>query len=369
LQIGLQALLCIYGASMKIDNELQGKAKGGFARAESLTAIERKSIASKAAKARWSGNLPHAIREGRLTLLGRSIPCAVIEGEIRILNQAGFLRAIGRARSPKAGTGIQTTVDDLPFFLQAQVLKPFISQELTNLIRSISYLSATGSTETGYNATSLTAVADVYLKYRDDCYKKGKPVPEKYRHIIESCDILIRSLAGVAIVALVDEASGYQDIRPQNALQAYLEKLVAKELAVWAKKFPDEFYENIYKLKGWLWPGMKKNRYSVVAYYTRDLVYRRIAPSLLEELENKTPKDEKGNRKNKLHQWLTEDIGDPMLERHIHSLIMFQRLALASGFGWNRFVKMVDQVLPKRGDTLEIPFPEGSSTAPILPEA
>jgi hypothetical protein len=57
-----------------------------------------------------------------------------------------------------------------------------------------------------------------------------------------------------------------------------------------------------------------------------------------------------------------------MLAQHIHSLIMFQRLALASGFGWNRFVKMVDQVMPKRGNTLELPFPEGSSAAPILPE-
>jgi len=34
------------------------------------------------------------------------IPCAVIDGEIRVLSQAGFLRAIGRARSPKAGTGV-----------------------------------------------------------------------------------------------------------------------------------------------------------------------------------------------------------------------------------------------------------------------
>jgi hypothetical protein len=353
------------GASM---NEDAKGSKGGFARAEVLSSEQRKKIASKAAMARWGGNLPRAIREGKLTLLGRSIPCAVIEGEIRILNQAGFLRAIGRARSPKAGTGIQTTVDDLPFFLQAKVLKPFISDELAMSTRPISYLSETGATETGYNATLLTNVADVYLKYRDDCLKRGKPIPEKYQHIIESCDILIRSLAGVAIVALIDEASGYQEIRPQNALQAYLEKLVAKELAAWAKKFPDEFYENIYKLKSWPWPGMKKNRYSVVAYYTRDLVYQRIAPSLLEELEKKSPKDEKGNRKNKLHQWLTEDIGDPMLAQHIHSLIMFQRLALASGFGWNRFVKMVDQVMPKRGNTLELPFPEGSSAAPILPE-
>jgi hypothetical protein len=37
---------------------------------------------------------------------------------------------------------------------------------------------------------------------------------------------------------------------------------------------------------------------------------------------------------------------------------LFQRLAINSGFGWNRFVKMVDRVLPKRGNTLELPFPD-----------
>jgi hypothetical protein len=36
---------------------------------------------------------------------------------------------------------------------------------------------------------------------------------------------------------------------------------------------------------------------------------------------------------------------------------MFQRLALKNGYGWKRFVKMVDQVLPKRGATLELPLP------------
>jgi hypothetical protein len=76
-----------------------------------------------------------------------------------------------------------------------------------------------------------------------------------------------------------------------------------------------------------------------------------------------------GHRPNKLHQWLTDDIGNPMLAQHMHSIMMFQRLALASGFGRHRFVKMVDQVMPKRGDTLELPFPEGSSATPVLPKA
>jgi hypothetical protein len=301
--------------------------------------------------------LPRAIRMGDLNLLGKKIPCAVIEGEIRVLNQAGFMRAIGRARSPKAGTGVLSTLEDLPFFLQAKALAPFISDELRQSTRPIFYMA--GDTRTvGYAATLLPKVCEVYLKYRDHLIASKKAIPEKYQHIIEACDILMRALAGVAIIALVDEASGYQEIRPKDALQLYLEKLIRKELAAWAKKFPDEFYENIYKLRGWTWPGMQKNRYSVVAQYTRDLVYERIAPGLLEELELKTPPNEKGQRPNKLHQWLTEDVGNPMLAQHLYSLVMFQRLAISSGFGWNRFVKMVDRVLPKRGNTLELPFPD-----------
>jgi hypothetical protein len=337
---------------------VRGKAKGGFARAEVLSPEKRSEIASKAAKARWSESesLPKALRQGELSLLGKKISCAVIEGEKRILNQAGFLRAIGRARSPKSGTGVLSTVDELPFFLQAKVLRPFISAELMKSTKPIFYQA--GETRTvGYAATLLPQVCEVYLKYRDHLLAAKREIPQNYKHIIEACDILMRSLAGVAIVALVDEASGYQEIRPKEALQVYLEQIVRKELAAWAKKFPDEFYENIYKLKGWMWPGMKKNRYSVVAHYTRDLVYERVAPGLLQELESKSPKNDHGSRTNKLHQWLTEDIGNPMLAQHLHSLIMFQRLAISNGYGWKRFLNMVDQVLPKRGTTLEIPFP------------
>ena len=101
---------------------------------------------------------------------------------------------------------------------------------------------------------------------------------------------------------------------------------------------------------------MSKNRYSVVGHYTNDLVFERIAPGLVRELQSKTPKDEKEHRRDRMHQWLTEDVGDPMLAQHLHSLMMFQRLAIANGYSWTRFIHMVDQVLPRRGAILELPL-------------
>jgi P63C domain len=76
-----------------------------------------------------------------------------------------------------------------------------------------------------------------------------------------------------------------------------------------AKKFPDEFYQEMFRLKGWPWQGMSINRPQVVGYYTRDIVYARLAPGIVEELERRNPKDDKGERRGRHHQLLTDDIG------------------------------------------------------------
>jgi hypothetical protein len=332
--------------------ENEGKAKGGYARAEKLSPEQRADIARKAASARWDHNkrnLPKATHFGDLKIGDTTIQCAVLEDGRRILTRATFLKAIGRTGKAKGGRGYDDEFKT-PVFLTAKNLKPFISEELIeNSIPIIFDLN--GKESIGYKADLLPQVCAVFID-TDDANK----LLANQVHIAQRCKLLLRSFSTVGIIALVDEASGYQAVRPQDALQAYLEMIIRKELAAWAKKFPDEFYMNIYKLKGWIWPGMKKNRFSIVAHYTRDLVYERIAPGLLQELEKKSPQDKTGKRKNKLHQWLTEDIGNPMLAQHLHSLVMFQRLALSNGHGWNRFVKMVDRVLPKRGTTLELPF-------------
>lgn len=333
-------------------DEENKRARGGIARAEALTQEERTEIAQKAASVRWNpeiSGLPRASHVGTLKIGESVIECAVLEDGTRVLTRSTFVKAIGRTGKVKGGRdydeGFKT-----PVFLSAKNLIPFIPNELGDNSKPVLF-NLNGQRAIGYKAEFLPLVCGVFI----DAEKADQLRPNQV-HIADQCKILIRSLATVGIVALIDEATGYQAIRPQDALQKYLEMLVRKELAAWAKKFPDEFYENIYKLKGWQWPGMKKNRFSVVAHYTRDLVYERIAPNLLQTLEAKSPKDESGNRKNKLHQWLTEDIGDPMLAQHIHSLIMFQRLALANGHGWHRFVRMVDKVLPKRGVDRELPF-------------
>jgi hypothetical protein len=88
-------------------------------------------------------------------------------------------------------------------------------------------------------------------------------------------------------------------------------------MAAWAKRFPDEFYRQIFRLRGWQWRGMKINRPSVVGRYTVDLVYDRLAPDIYKNLVARMPLTESGNRKGNLQQLFTEDVGHPALQAHL----------------------------------------------------
>ncbi|MHC8388412.1 P63C domain-containing protein [Pseudomonas sp. MDT2-39-1] len=335
-----------------------GRAKGGIARSESLTPERRKEIAAKGARARWRSDgdeLPIAEYAGELKFGELSFPCAVLPDGTRVLSESDFMSGLGMYRSgalsvrrdPSEAGGAQ-----IPLYLAFKNLLPYVIRHLDDVhITPLRYRSASGGTAHGIPAAIIPRICSIWL----DARKDGVLGPRQTK-IADMAELLLRSIAEVGIVALVDEATGYQAARPRDALQQYLEMIVRKDLAVWAKKFPDEFYENIYKLRGWPWTGMKKNRYSAVAGYTRDLVYDRMAPGLLKELEEKSPKDEKGQRENKLHQWLSSDIGDPMLANHLQSILTLQRLSLANGWGWSKFMKMVDQVMQRKGQTLELPF-------------
>lgn len=355
-------------------DEPTGRARGGIARAQKLTPEARSQAASKAARERWATNraltnpenLPRVIEgfSNVLDLAGVQIPCAVINGSDgvqRVLSEHGITKALLGSRSGASKRKKKAMEDQgalLPLFVAPEQLESYISNELVDgPLSPIDYIEGDRIVR-GYDAAILPAVCNIWLRAREE----GKLQKQQLAKA-QKAELLLRALAETGIVALIDEATGYQRVRPQNALQEYLKLIIREQLAAWVQKFPEEFFVNIYRLKNWVWPGMKKNRYSVVGHYINDLVYKRLGPGVLDELVRKSPKNEQGYRSNKLHQWLTDDIGDPMLAQHLHSLIMLQRVALANGFGWQRFLNMVDQAMPKKGSTLQLPFNDPNASS------
>lgn len=336
---------------MEEGKKVPARAKGGLARAAAMSPQDRAESAKRAADARWARDLPRATHEGDANIGGVIIPAANLPDGRRLLSQGRFLQAIGRSRTPKAGTGAHATVDGLPFFLQAEALKSFIPNNLTVSTAPVFYLSKTGRKSVGYDALLLPNVVNVYLDFRTAQLADGKGIPSQYAHIIAACDALSRGLQRIGIIGIIDEATGFQEVRDKQALQAILDQYLRKELATWAKRFPDEFYEHIFRLRNWTWKGRGTNPPQAVAGYTKDIVYARLAPGILDELEKKNPV-ESGSRKAKHHQWLTDDVGHPALTQHLYAVIRLMRGCSS----WDEFKLFLDKFHPKRGDTLMLPL-------------
>ena len=270
------------------------------------------------------------------------IPCYVLEDETRVLSQGGFVRAIGRTGGPKSG---HEDLFNLPVFLRPRNLARFIPEDLSTSSRPIQFRALTdGSVATGYRATLLPEVCEVFLSAR----QAGVLHPTQY-HIAERAEILIRGLAQVGIIALVDEATGYQRIREERSLAIILERFIAKELQPWTRTFPYVFYEQIFRLKGW---GRAEgvNPPSVVGHYTNDLVYERLGPGVLEELRRQNPTLPQGWRRNRHHQWFTPEYGHPRLKEHLEGVTALMRAATS----WAAFKRSIDRVYPKLGNTIPL---------------
>lgn len=322
------------------------QSKGGKIRAEKLTAEQRHEIASSAAKARWAeaSNLPKATHMGLLKIGEAEIPCAVLSDGTRLLTQAGFLQALGRSSKPKGRS--QQVTDGLPPFLATKSLKPLINEDILTSTVPIAFITPTGGKALGFKADLLPRVCDLFLEARTLGLLTTQQQP-----LADQSEILVRALAKVGIVALVDEATGFQTERDRDELHRLLSAYLTEERLAWAKRFPDEFYRQIYRLKSWSWPPTGRAKPPVLGHITNDIVYDRLPVGVLPKLQELNPTDdETKRRKYKHHQFLSEDVGQPDLRDHILQILPLMKISRT----WDGFKRHLDAAFPKPGTQVEM---------------
>lgn len=329
-----------------------GRAIGGVASRAKLTPEERSASARKAALAKNElSSLPMATHQGDIVIGDRNLQCYVLADGTRVLTQEAFLTSLGRAGKAKGGHGasvVESGVDKMPSFLAPGYLKPFIGKDLIESTTPVIFRTPAGNKAFGYHAQLLPKVCRAYLEARD-----AGATNKTQEHIVKAADILMRGLAEVGIVALVDEATGYQKDRAKDALAKILEAYVAKELQPWVKTFPADYYEQLFRLYNIPFPpeGKPQWRPSFFGHITNDVVYARLAPELLPELKKAANKAEK---KAKLHQWLTDSMGHPRLREHLASIVTLLRISKTP----DQFKAYVDQAHPRFGTTIPFDFVE-----------
>jgi hypothetical protein len=298
----------------------------------------------------------HGTLENPLRIGEMEIPCYVLEDGRRVVVQSAVIKSLGmapggsvtEAKNRKfaeflADVGLDggnTQVGRLARFIASESIRPYISAELlARIINPIQFKTPSGNAISyGYEATILADICESVLKARQD-----KRLNRQQYGIAEACEMLVRGWARVGIIALVDEATGYQEYRAKQALEEILQRFVSAELAKWAKTFEDGFYQELFRLRNITYNQVSTKRPQYIGKITNDIIYQRLAPDVLEALKRVTPRDENGRLKHKLHQHLTVDYGIQKLREHLASVTALMKASP----NWTVFYRLLERSLPR----------------------
>lgn len=308
---------------------------------ENMAITDKEKQKDRIAKASYSGELD---------LNGYKISCAVLEDGTRVLVSRSLAKALGikgggaywQTKREKSGEVI------LPEYLSAKYLSLFISEKLrSNLTKPIIYQLKNGTIREGIPANLLSDILDVYINAgKEGAFTENQRVADiAYKMLL--------AFSKVGIIALVDEATGYQHEREQEELQKILKAYISEELLPWQKRFPDVFYKELFRLNGWDYTvnGIKK-RPSIIGKWTNILVYEQLPVGVLDALKKRTPKSTHGNRTARYHQSLTLDIGEPNLNNAIMQAVTIFQISSNMSEMWANFNKLKE----RQNGQLELPF-------------
>lgn len=288
------------------------------------------------------------IHEGEITLGNVIIPCYVLEDGTRVLSGRAMqesLKMVDEEDKIKGTAGTRLTRH-----LEQKSLQPFIykDKEPDHFEPLICFRGE--QKINGYEATVLADVCDAFLDAR-----KNIKLSSRQKIIADQCEILIRGFARVGIIALIDEATGYQYDRERFELQKILNAYISDEILKWQLTFTDEFYKQVYRL--WDLPFIPKyikNKPSFIGKLTTKYIYEGLPKGIISKIKENTGKTEKGNWKYKWHQSLTPEIGREHLKKQIIEVTTLMEVSQSR----EQFNSLFQQKYNKKPIQLELEFNE-----------
>ena len=290
-----------------------------------MTKEELSAASRQAALARWNKvnekEIRWAVAQGSLEFHGDIIPCAVLDSGARVLTQQGVLLALGRARAAKGGEG--ASQGGLPAILRPRNLAPFIDESLAAISQPIIFRPLVDGYSKGIafglRAEALAMICRVYVDAEDT-----GALTATQRHVAQAARRLLVALEHVAMIALVDEATGFQALRPHNELQRILEAYVLPEHRPWVKTLPVEFTKELYRLWDWnLSETMQGPRYA--SKLIRKYIYEPLPVGVLAALDERNLANSGWQRKKKHFQFLTEGMGLEHFKTQIAGVMALMR--------------------------------------------
>ncbi|MEH6662669.1 MAG: P63C domain-containing protein [Parasphingorhabdus sp.] len=242
---------------------------------------------------------PFAKWRGKIDLGEDNLDVYVLDTGERVIAQRSAVKAMADIESGKLGQ-----------YIGVSALKPFINSEL--ILDELLEFAIPGTQYRGMGMT--TEQFELICRGYVQALYKGVHLSEKQREIAIKCAVLTSGLTRTGLDALIDEATGYQRERAEDALQLKLRAFIAEELRAWEKTFPDELWEEFGRLTKWSGPLTSRPKYW--GKLVIELIYDTLDPDVAKYLrENRPPPGVRW------HQNLTENFGARQLVSRCYEVI------------------------------------------------
>ena len=244
---------------------------------------------------------PFAKYSGSLSLGDKPVDCYVLDDKSRVISMRATVKAIANDDN-----------GDLSKYVGVKSLQPYI--DATGISSKFVEFTIPGNPNKakGITAETFLDICSAYVS----ALTSGAPLTEKQRGIAINCSILLSACAKTGLIALIDEATGYQYDREEDALQVKIRAFISEELRAWEKTFPDELWEEFGQLTHW--QGSLQQRPKYWGKLVLELIYDAMDPDVAKYLKENKPKPRHGLN---YHQWLSEDLGVRALTTHLNQVI------------------------------------------------
>ena len=315
------------------DKPVSGKVRSGKARMERMTPEQRKEMARAGAMERWRrARAKQLMAASNVVTPGESasnssgivevlsnipsdLPIAKWPGELQI-GIACYVLSDGRRIISRTGATNFLTESkgggNLESYTNIQVLKKHMPEDLPGQMIEFVLPGVVNKTVKGLDAETFVEICRAYVS----AWQASELTSDAQISIAKRAAVFLGACAKVGLIALIDEATGYQYERPLDALEVKLRLFLAEEMRKWEKTFPDELWEQFGRLTNWTGPVHSRPKYW--GKLVMELIYEYLDPDVAEWLRENAPKPMHGKN---YHQWLNEQYGLRRLVEHIWKVV------------------------------------------------
>ncbi|MFP5389641.1 MAG: P63C domain-containing protein [Thermoleophilia bacterium] len=245
--------------------------------------------------------VPMAKWAGVLQIGDNELPCYVLDDGRRVISRTGATNSL----TGRGGGNLES-------YIGVEALRGFMPEDFADQMIEFTLEGVTNKTVRGITAESFLDICKAYMR----ALNAGALQSERQMEIAVHAGIFTAACATTGLIALIDEATGYQYDRAEDALRLKMRVFIEEEMRQWEKTFPDQLWVEFGRLTNW--KGAVNSRPKYWGKLVMELIYDYLDADVATWLRENAPEPRKGQN---YHQWLSSQYGLKRLTEHIWMVI------------------------------------------------